>query len=82
VDIIFYDGETKYHDQYVALTNMLPIFSDETIIIMDDWNWDSGAFEKFVEDNNLFIKHSRQLFTSGEDSKDFWNGLGIFLIER
>jgi len=82
VDIIFYDGETKYHDQYIALTKMLPIFSNETIIIMDDWNWDSGAFEKFVEDNNLFIKHSRQLFTSGEDYKDFWNGLGIFLIEK
>jgi hypothetical protein len=82
VDIIFYDGETKFHDQYVALTNMLPIFSNETILIMDDWNWDNGSFEKFVEDNNLFIKHSIQLYTSGEDSNDFWNGLGIFLIER
>jgi hypothetical protein len=82
VDIIFYDGETKYHDQYVALTNMLPIFSKETILIMDDWNWNSGAFDKFVEDNNLFISHYREIFTSGEDRDDFWNGLGIFLISR
>jgi hypothetical protein len=82
VDIIFYDGETKFHDQYVALTNMLPIFSKETIIIMDDWNWDNGAFTKFVNDNNLFISHYKEIFTSGEDSNDFWNGLGIFLIER
>jgi hypothetical protein len=82
VDIIFYDGETKFHDQYVALTNMLPIFSKETILIMDDWNWNSGAFEKFVNDNNLFISHYRELYTSGEDINDFWNGLGIFLIER
>jgi hypothetical protein len=81
-DIIFYDGETKFHDQYIALKNLLPIISKETIIIMDDWNWDSGAFEKFVEENNLFILHSRQLFTSGEDSDDFWNGLGIFLIGK
>lgn len=82
VDIIFYDGETKFHDQYVALTNMLPIFSKETIIIMDDWNWDSGAFTKFVNDNNLYISHYKEIFTSGEDLDDFWNGLGIFLIER
>jgi hypothetical protein len=82
VDIIFYDGETKYHDQYVALTNLLPIFSKETILIMDDWNWNSGAFDKFVEDNNLFISHYREIFTSGEDRDDFWNGLGIFLIEK
>jgi hypothetical protein len=82
VDIIFYDGETKYHDQYVALTNMLPIFSKETIVIMDDWNWNSGAFDKFIEDNNLMITHHKELYTSGEDSKDFWNGLGVFLIER
>lgn len=82
VDIIFYDGETKYHDQYVALNNMLPIFSKETILIMDDWNWNKGAFDKFTEDNNLFISHHREIFTSGEDSSDFWNGLGIFLIEK
>jgi len=82
VDIIFYDGETKFHDQYVALTNMLPIFSKETIIIMDDWNWDSGAFSKFVNDNNLYISHYKEIFTSGEDPNDFWNGLGIFLIEK
>ncbi len=81
-DIIFYDGETKFHDQYIALKNILPIISNETIIIMDDWNWDSGAFEKFVDENNLLILHSRQLYTSGEDSSDFWNGLGIFLVSK
>lgn len=82
VDIIFYDGETKFHDQYVALTNMLPIFSEQTILIMDDWNWDSGAFDKFLDYNNLSILHSRQIFTNGEDPSDFWNGLGVFLIGK
>ena len=82
VDIIFYDGETKFHDQYTALKNMLPIFSDETILIMDDWNWKNGALDRFIEDNNLFILHSKELFTSGEDPDDFWNGLGIFLIGK
>jgi hypothetical protein len=82
VDIIFYDGETKFHDQYTALKNMLPIFSDETILIMDDWNWNSGAFEQFIEHNSLHILHRKEIFTAGEDPEDFWNGLGIFLIGK
>lgn len=82
VDIIFYDGETKFHDQYTALKNMLPIFSDETILIMDDWNWKNGAFDQFIQDNNLFILHSKEIYTSGEDPDDFWNGLGVFLIGK
>lgn len=82
VDIIFYDGETKFHDQYTALKNMLPIFSDETILIIDDWNWNSGAFDEFINNHKLHILHSKQLFTSGEDPEDFWNGLGIFLIGK
>ncbi len=82
VDIIFYDGETKFHDQYTALKNMLPIFSDETILIMDDWNWNSRAFDEFIANHKLHILHSKQIFTSGEDPDDFWNGLGIFLIGK
>lgn len=81
-DIIFYDGETKFHDQYTALTNILPIISDQTILIMDDWNWDSGAFEQFLDKSELNLFHSKQIFTSGEDPDDFWNGLGIFLIGK
>lgn len=82
VDIIFYDGETKFHDQYTALTNMLPIISDQTILIMDDWNWDNGAFEQFLDKSKLNLLYSKQIFTSGEDENDFWNGLGIFLIGK
>lgn len=81
-DIIFYDGETKFHDQYIALKNMLPVFSSETILIMDDWNWNTGAFEQFIQDHKLHILHRKEIFTSGEDPDDFWNGLGIFLIGK
>jgi hypothetical protein len=48
---------------------------------MDDWNWNSGALERVIEEEGLYITHKREIFTSGENMDDFWNGLGIFLIE-
>ena len=82
VNIIFYDGDTKYHDQYTVIKKLLPIMSDQCILIMDDWNWNSGALSKIIEEENLYISHSREIFTNGEDMDSFWNGLGVFLIER
>jgi hypothetical protein len=81
LDIVFYDGDTRFHDQYVTLKKIIPQFSDQTILIMDDWNWNSGALEKVFEEENIFVTHKREIVTSGEDMNDFWNGLGIFLIE-
>jgi hypothetical protein len=81
LDIVYYDGDTRFHDQYVTLKKIVPQFSKQTILIMDDWNWNSGALEKVIEEENLFITHRREIYTSGEDMYDFWNGLGIFLIE-
>ena len=81
LNIIFYDGDTRFHDQYVVLKKLVPLFSDQTILIMDDWNWNSGALERVIEEDGLYITHKREIFTSGENMDDFWNGLGIFLIE-
>jgi hypothetical protein len=82
LDIVFYDGDTRFHDQYVTLKKVVPQFNKQTILIMDDWNWNSGAFGKVVEEENLIITHYREIFTNNEDMDSFWNGLGIFLIER
>jgi hypothetical protein len=65
----------------VVLKKLVPLFSDQTILIMDDWNWNSGALERVIEEDGLYITHKREIFTSGENMDDFWNGLGIFLIE-
>ncbi len=82
LDIIFYDGDTRYQDQYSVLKKLTPQFSEQTILIMDDWNWNSGALRQVIEEENLYVSHEREIFTEGEDMTHFWNGLGIFLIER
>jgi hypothetical protein len=82
LDIVFYDGDTRFHDQYVTLKKVIPQFNRQTILIMDDWNWDSGALYRIIEEDKLIVSHRRELFTDGEDMDSFWNGLGIFLIEK
>jgi hypothetical protein len=81
INIIFYDGDTRFYDQYVTLKKLIPQFAKETILIMDDWNWNSGAIDKLIIEEGLVITHKREIITSGEDMDSFWNGLGIFLIE-
>ena len=80
LDIIFYDGDTRFRDQYVTIKKLIPLFSKETILIMDDWNWNSGAIDRLISEEGLIITHQREIITSGEDMNSFWNGLGIFLI--
>lgn len=81
-DIVFYDGDTKYYDQYETIKNILPHLKDNGILIIDDWNWHKDSVLKAIEDTNSIILHQKNIHTTGEDSKDFWNGLGIFLIGK
>ena len=82
VNIVFYDGDTRYHDQYTVLKKILPLFSEQTILIIDDWNWNSGAIDNLIEEENLIVTFKEEIFTRGEDMESFWNGLGVFLIEK
>jgi asparagine N-glycosylation enzyme membrane subunit Stt3 len=82
VNIVFYDGETKYFDIYHTIKNITPIMADETILIVDDWNWQRDVVEKVISEVGYSILHQKKIYTQGEDSKDFWNGLGIFLIGK
>jgi hypothetical protein len=82
VNIVFYDGETKYSDTYNTLKSIIPIMKDETILIIDDWNWQKDVVQQVTDDLNINILYQKNIYTNGEDSKDFWNGLGIFLIGK
>jgi hypothetical protein len=82
VNIVFYDGETKFFDTYHTIKSILPIISDETILIIDDWNWQKEHVEKILIELGCQIHYQRNIHTNGEDSKDYWNGLGVFLISK
>jgi len=82
IDILFYDGNHTYKDQYQMVTKFKDILSDIFILIVDDWNWERDGILHAIEDLNFKILYDKQIYTNGEDPNDFWNGLGIFLLER
>jgi len=79
---IFYDGEHTFKDQYQVLTDFKDYLASEFILIIDDWNWEKRGVLKGIKDLKLNVKYKKEIFTKGEDSDDFWNGLGIFILEK
>ena len=82
VDIIFYDGETKFYDRYNIIKKLLPIMKNECIFIFDDWVWENDKALQSIQDSGLFIKYQKNIYTNGEDPNDYWNGLGIFILQK
>jgi len=79
---VFYDGEHTFKDQYQVLTDFKDYLASEFILIIDDWNWEKRGVLKGIKDLKLNVKYKKEIFTKGEDSDDFWNGLGIFILEK
>ena len=82
VDIIFYDGETKFYDRYNIIKKLLPVMKNECIFIFDDWVWENDKALQSIQDSGLFIKYQKNIYTNGEDPNDYWNGLGIFILQK
>ena len=82
IDILFYDGEHTHKDQYHMMMNFYNGFSNKFILIIDDWNWEQGGIFDAFDDLNLLVTFNKQIYTTGEDPQDYWNGLGIFLLEK
>lgn len=82
VDIIFYDGETKFYDRYNIIKKLVPVMKNECIFIFDDWVWENDKALQSIQDSGLFIKYQKNIYTNGEDPNDYWNGLGIFILQK
>jgi len=82
INILFYDGEHTYEDQYQMLTTFYDILTDISILIIDDWNWEQRGILEAIENLNFDVLYNKEIYTSGEDPNDFWNGLGIFVLKK
>ena len=81
-NIIFYDGEHQFKDQYAIMSKLKDFSSDTFILVIDDWNWEKRGILKGIQDFNYKQLYKKEIFTKGEDSKNFWNGLGIFILSN
>lgn len=85
IDVLFYDGAHDLYNQSRLFKNFYEHLSDQAIVIVDDWNWltvRDGTVSAF-RSSPVKIKYKKLIRTSiNEDPSDFWNGLGIFYVEK
>jgi len=83
-NVFFYDGDHAYESQVKALKHYYEMLDTIFIYVVDDWNWGNvqeGALQG-ISELNLKVRHQHLITTNGEDPNDYWNGLGIFVLEK
>jgi hypothetical protein len=94
IDVYMFDGDHAYQAQYKAMKHFAPCLAESAIVLIDDWNWSS--VRNGTADGLNAVKHFLQVVyadevrhtndnthsTSKVASAEFWNGIGIFVVER
>lgn len=86
-DIYLYDGEHTAQAHEHALTHMWSLMADVFIFVVDDWNWTNAkvgtqaALTKLVGAGAARVVHHEDI-AGPEGADGFWNGTGIFLIQK
>jgi hypothetical protein len=82
-NIFIYDGSHEDQSHESAITNFWKFLDKKTIIIIDDWSWESVRQNTLLglKKVNAKILYKRELLNP-LGPKGFWNGCCIFLIEK
>jgi len=84
-DLFFNDGDHKYISQKQTIIDYARLLTDEAIVVVDDWNATEvrdGTMAGIAE-AKLKVIHQVDLFSKGNcDLSSWWNGVGIFLINK
>lgn len=84
INILFYDGDHSFESQEKVIAHYKPLCDEIFILIVDDWNWPQvkdGTYSG-IKNAGLKVKFEKSIETTGEDPADYWNGLGIFVLEK
>jgi len=79
-NIIFYDGDHEYQSHQDAFNILDKHLDNIFIAIIDDYNW--PQVQEAMGSIKYKVLYMKEIYTSGEDLNDFWNGLGIFVFEK
>lgn len=85
INIYFYDGGHGLEEQFWSLELYLHKLDRQFIFIVDDWNWQDSrdGTMKAIKDLCLDILYCKTVFTPDNGCSDtWWNGLGIFVLEK
>lgn len=85
IDYYFYDGDHTFEATTKALTYYYPVLADKFMFIVDDYNWNDvrSGVKQGIKDCDLTVKKSWELKSEkGNDKDTWWNGMGIFILQK
>ena len=82
VDVYFYDGDHSEDSQTRAFTHFKPCIGEETIVIVDDWEFRDGQMvqpgtRRGIKEAGFNVIHERIIHTGN----DWWFGFALFLLK-
>ena len=83
-NVVLYDGEHTVEAHYSFLTKYNSKIDNTFCLIIDDWNWSQvrQGTERSIEKLGYKVLFKEEILTRGEDPNDFWNGLGVFVLNK
>jgi hypothetical protein len=83
VGVFFYDGDHSYEETHHAIVSVEKYLSPRSVLVVDDWADPivQRATRDALAEAELGVLWSRDL-PGNHDEAGFWNGLGIFYLER
>jgi hypothetical protein len=80
IDIYLYDGGNSAKDHEMALTYYKSVLADTFIYIVDDWAWKDVQAGTYKALENFKVLYQKDIIT--ENSPEWWNGIGVFLLQH
>lgn len=84
IDFYFYDGHHGMSETAKGLIHFYDSFSDKLLYIVDDFDWPEvrDGTAQGIEECNLDIEYYKHLAVNIENGDNWWNGLGIFILNK
>lgn len=83
VGVYFYDGDHSYEGTYQGMVAASPFLAERSVVLVDDWNDREIRRATFdgLEQASLRVLWRRAL-PGDHTTLGWWNGLGVFYVEK
>ena len=92
-NVYLYDGDHSEESHYKGIVNFFDCLEDTSIVIVDDWNWESvrEGTKKALHDLPLKIVYEQEKILPPEHTNDmpnhkgkdsWWNGIYVCVIQK
>jgi hypothetical protein len=85
ISVFFYDGDHSPEGQKKAFTYFEPMFKKRFVMIIDDWNEVAVREPSLIglKESGYKVLYHNDVFSGGcGESETWWNGIGVFFLEK